>query len=177
MPDRKLSAKETADLCREYTFFSWSVQSKVNPIPVSRAEGVYFWDMDGKRYLDFSSQLMNTNIGHQHPKVVKAIQEQAAELCFVSRACHRTARPLGKRLAEVTPGNLRKTFFTLGRANENDCSPAYTGGTRFGALPPYFMVTHGAIALTGDTAAMRWNMPCREGHFLIHLLLRPPAET
>ena len=61
---------------REFTFFSWSVQGQVNPIPVEKAEGIYFWDTDGKRYMDFSSQLMNTNIGHQHPKVVKAIQEQ-----------------------------------------------------------------------------------------------------
>ena len=96
----KLSAKEIVDLNKEYTFFSWSVQGQVNPIPVDRAEGVYFWDTNGKRYLDFSSQLMNTNIGHQHPKVVKAIQDQAAKLCFV-HPCNTTdvrAR-LGKKLA------------------------------------------------------------------------------
>ena len=74
----KLTSKEIVDLNKEYTFFSWSVQEQVNPIPVTRAEGVYFWDADEKRYLDFSSQLMNANIGHQHPKVVKAIQDQAA---------------------------------------------------------------------------------------------------
>jgi taurine--2-oxoglutarate transaminase len=68
-PD-KIGAK---DLNKEYTFFSWSVQGEVNPIPVTRAEGVYFWDANGKCYIDFSSQLMNTNVGHQHPKVVKAI--------------------------------------------------------------------------------------------------------
>ena len=79
----KLSSQEIVDLSREYTFFSWSVQGQVNPIPVGKAEGIYFWDTDGNRYIDFSSQLMNTNIGHQHPKVVKAIQDQAAEVCFV----------------------------------------------------------------------------------------------
>jgi len=68
----KLTSQEIIDLNKDYTFFSWSVQSQTNPIPVTKAEGVYFWDADGKRYLDFSSQLMNTNIGHQHPKVVKA---------------------------------------------------------------------------------------------------------
>ena len=76
----KLTSKEIVDMNKEYTFFSWSVQGQVNPIPVTRAEGVYFWDADGKRYLDFSSQLMNTNIGHQHPKVIKAIQDQAAQV-------------------------------------------------------------------------------------------------
>ena len=79
----KLTSKEIVDLSKEYTFFSWSVQGQANPIPVEKAEGIYFWDTDGKRYIDFSSQLMNTNIGHQHPKVVKAIQDQAAKLCFV----------------------------------------------------------------------------------------------
>ncbi len=78
----KLTAKEIVDLNRQYTFFSWSVQGQVQPIPVTRAEGVYFWDADGKRYLDFASQLVNSNVGHQHPKVVKAIQEQAAQLLF-----------------------------------------------------------------------------------------------
>ena len=99
---------------REYTFFSWSVQGQTNPIPVEKAEGIYFWDTDGKRYIDFSSQLMNTNIGHQHPKVVKAIQDQAAKLCFVHPGNATEPRGLlGKKLAEVTPGNLKKTFFTL----------------------------------------------------------------
>ena len=68
----KLTSQEIVDMNKEYTFFSWSVQGRVNPIPVTKAEGVYFWDADDKRYLDFSSQLMNTNIGHQHPKVIKA---------------------------------------------------------------------------------------------------------
>ena len=79
----KLTSKEIVDLSKEYPFFSWSVKGQASPIPVERAEGIYFWDTDGKRYIDFSSQLMNTNIGHQHPKVVKAIQDQAAKLCFV----------------------------------------------------------------------------------------------
>ena len=78
----KLTAKEIVDLNKEYTFFSWSVQGQVNPIPVTKMEGVYFWDADGKRYLDFSAQLMNSNVGHQHPKVVKAIQDQAGEITF-----------------------------------------------------------------------------------------------
>lgn len=99
----KLSTKEILDLNREYTFFSWSVQGQINPIPVERAEGIYFWDSDGKRYLDFSSQLMNTNIGHQHPKVVKAIQEQAAKLCFVHPGNATEPRPAWEETSRSDP--------------------------------------------------------------------------
>ena len=114
MMTNKLTAKEIVDLNKEYTFFSWSNQGQVNPIPVTKAEGVYFWDADGKRYLDFASQLVNENIGHQHPKVVKAIQDQAAVLAFVSPGMATEPRGLlGKKLAEITPGDLKKTFFSL----------------------------------------------------------------
>lgn len=80
MTTTSLSSHEIVKLNRDYTFFSWSIQTATNPIPMVRAEGIYFWDADGKRYIDFSSQLMNMNIGHQHPKVIRAIQEQAAQL-------------------------------------------------------------------------------------------------
>ena len=152
----KLTTKEIVDMNREYTFFSWSVQGQVNPIPVDKAEGVYFWDTDGKRYLDFSSQLMNTNIGHQNPKVVKAIQDQAAKLCFVHPGNATDVRGLlGKKLAEVTPGDLKKTFFALGgsEANENAIKIArfYTGRHKILArYRSYHGATHGSIALTGD---------------------------
>src|SRR5512138_125573 len=89
-----MSAEEMVRLSREYTFFSWSVQGTVQPIPMAGGEGVYFWDADGKRYLDFSSQLMNLNIGHQHPKVIKAIQDQAAELCYAHPGMATQARGL-----------------------------------------------------------------------------------
>ena len=152
----KLSTQEIVDLSKEYTFFSWSVQGQVNPIPVEKAEGIYFWDTDGKRYIDFSSQLMNTNIGHQHPKVVKAIQDQAAKLCFVHPGNTTDVRALlGKKLSEVTPGNLKKTFFSLGgaEANENAIKMArfYTGRHKILAqYRSYHGATHGSIALTGD---------------------------
>lgn len=152
----KLTTQEIVSMNREYTFFSWSVQGQVNPIPVERAEGIFFWDTDGKRYYDFSSQLMNTNIGHQHPKVVKAIQEQAAKLCFVHPGNATDVRGLlGKKLAEVTPGNLKKTFFALGgaEANENAIKIArfYTGRHKILArYRSYHGATHGSIALTGD---------------------------
>ena len=152
----KLSAQEIVDLNKEYTFFSWSVQGQVNPIPVTRAEGVYFWDADDKRYIDFSSQLMNTNIGHQHPKVIKAIQDQAAKLTFTHPGNATEARGLlGRKLAEVTPGDLKKTFFTLGgaEANENAIKIArfYTGRHKILArYRSYHGATLGALSLTGD---------------------------
>jgi taurine--2-oxoglutarate transaminase len=152
----KLSTKEIVKLNKEYTLFSWSVQSATNPIPISRAKGVYFWDSDGKRYIDFSSQLMNMNIGHQHPKVIKAIQDQAAQLCYAHPGMATEARGLlGQKIASIAPGNLNKTFFCLGgaEANENAIKIArfYTGRNKILArYRSYHGATHGAIALTGD---------------------------
>lgn len=151
-----MNSKEMIDLTREYVFFSWATQSEVNPIPVARAEGVYFWDVDGKRYLDFSSQLMNVNIGHGNKKVIKAAQEQMEKVCYVypGTATEPKAR-LGQLLAEITPGNLRKTFFTLGgaEANENAIKFArlYTGRHKIIArYRSYHGATAGAMALSGD---------------------------
>jgi taurine--2-oxoglutarate transaminase len=152
----QLTAQEIVELNRQYTFFSWSVQSAVNPIPMTRSEGVYFWDAEGKRYIDFSSQLMNMNIGHQHPKVVQAIQEQAAQLCFAHPGIATEPRGLlGKKISEVAPGDLNKTFFCLGgaEANENAIKMArmFTGKQKILArYRSYHGATHGAIALTGD---------------------------
>ena len=166
---------------KEYTFFSWSVQGQVNPIPVERAEGIHFWDTDGKRYIDFSSQLMNTNIGHQHPKVVKAIQEQAAKLCFVHPGNATDVRGLlGRKLAEVTPGNLKKTFFTLGgaEANENAIKLArfYTGRHKILArYRSYHGATYGSIALTGDYRRLAVEPAMPGGvHFLDPFCYRCP---
>ena len=141
---------------KEYTFFSWSVQSAVNPIPMVKAQGIYFWDADGKRYLDFSSQLMNMNVGHQHPKVVRAIQEQAGTLSYAHPGVATEPRGLlGEKIAQISPGNLKKSFFCLGgaEANENAIKIArfYTGRHKIMArYRSYHGATHGAIALTGD---------------------------
>jgi taurine--2-oxoglutarate transaminase len=109
------AAQEIVAKNLEYTLFSWSVQSVANPIPVSRAKGSCFWDVEGKRYLDFSSQLMNMNIGHGHPKVIEAIKAQADELAFIYPGC--ATKPRGEaaeKLAKIAPGNLKKVFFTNG---------------------------------------------------------------
>jgi len=176
-----LTSQEIVQMNKEFTFFSWSVQGLVNPIPVERAEGIHFWDTDGKRYLDFSSQLMNTNIGHQHPKVIEAIKKQADKLCFVHPGNATEVRGLlGKKLAEITPGNLKKTFFTLGgaEANENAIKIARFVTGRHKILSryrSYHGATHGAIALTGDYRRLAVEPTMPGGvHFLDPFCYRCP---
>jgi taurine--2-oxoglutarate transaminase len=158
MPDMK-----TADIVRlnkEYTLFEWSAQAAFNPIPVTRAQGVHFWDGDGKRYLDFNSQLMNVNIGHGDERVIRAIQEQASRLAYVSPYHATEVRGvLGQLLAEITPGNLRKSFFTNGgaEANENAIKIARLVTGRHKIIARYRSfhgATAGAMTLTGDPR--RW---------------------
>ncbi len=171
--DNKMKSEQITRESKQYTFFSWAVQSEVNPIPMERAEGVYFWDANGKKYLDFSSQLMNVNLGHQHPKVIQAIQDQAEALCYShpGMATEPRAR-LGKLLSEVTPGNLNKTFFCLGgaEANENAIKMARMFTDRHKILAQYISyhgATHGAIAMTGDNR--RWAVePTMPG--VVHVL-------
>ncbi|NMC12793.1 MAG: aminotransferase class III-fold pyridoxal phosphate-dependent enzyme [Chloroflexi bacterium] len=151
-----MTAKKMIDLNRQFSLFSWSIQGKTNPIPAVGGEGVYFWDANGKRYIDFSSQLMNLNVGHQHPKIVKAIQDQAAKLAFAHPGFATEPRGLlGEKIAQVTPGNLKKTFFCLGGAEANEnaikIARAYSGRHKIlSRYRSYHGATHGAIALTGD---------------------------
>jgi len=151
-----MTNEEIINLNREYVFFTWAIQSQVNPIPAVRSEGVYFWDADDKRYLDFSSQLMNVNIGHGNQKVIKAIQEQVAKMQYVypGTATEPKGR-LAQLLAEITPGDLCKTFFALSgaEANENAIKFArlYTGRHKIIArYRSYHGATAGAMALSGD---------------------------
>ncbi|GAA1389406.1 aspartate aminotransferase family protein [Kitasatospora putterlickiae] len=145
---------------RAHVFHSWSAQALIDPLAVAGAEGSYFWDYEGNRYLDFSSQLVNTNIGHQHPKVVAAIQEQAAKLCTIAPGFAVESRSEAARLiAERTPGDLDKIFFTNGgaEANENAIRLArlHTGRQKvLSTYRSYHGATANAIALTGDPR--RW---------------------
>jgi taurine--2-oxoglutarate transaminase len=156
----RLTTDEILRLNREYTFFSWSAQSKINPIVIDRAEGVYFWDPDGKRYLDFNSQLMSINIGHGNKRVADAIAEQANKLAFAAPQFATEVRGrLGQLLSEVTPGDLNRFFFTLGgaEANENALRMARmaTGRQKVMAYHrSYHGATAGAISVTGDPR--RW---------------------
>jgi taurine---2-oxoglutarate transaminase len=145
---------------RQYVLHSWSVQDALDPIPVAGGEGRYFWDYDGKRYLDFASQLVNVSIGHQHPKVIAAIKEQAEQLCTIGPPMATEPRStLARMLAELTPGDLQMSFFTNGgaEANENAIKLArwYTGRHKIVArYRSYHGATAGGITLTGDPR--RW---------------------
>lgn len=141
---------------KAHTLTSWTSQNAWNPITMVRAEGVYFWDADGKRYIDWASQLINVNIGHGHPHVVKAIQEQAARLCYAYPGIATEPRAqLGQALAEVTPEGMNRSFFTTGGTDavENAMKMArlYTGRqkviTRYRS---YHGATFGAMTAGGD---------------------------
>jgi taurine--2-oxoglutarate transaminase len=155
-----MTGDEMVALTKRHTLFEWSAQSKVDPIPVAGAKGVYFWTPEGKRFLDFNSQLMCTNIGHGHPKVVEAIKQQAETLAYANpfMATEPRAR-LGQKLAELTPGDIDTFFFTNGgaEANENAIKLARFVTGRHKILARYRSYhggTAGAISLTGDPR--RW---------------------
>ncbi len=152
--------RQIVEEAKRHVLYSWSVQDAINPIAVAGAEGRYFWDYDGNRYLDFASQLVNVSIGHSHPKVIAAIKEQAEKLCTIGPPMATESRStLGRLLAEVTPGDLSMSFFTNGgaEANENAIKLArwYTGRHKVIArYRSYHGATAGAITLTGDPR--RW---------------------
>ena len=155
-----MTGEEMVRLSKAHTLYEWSAQSKVDPIPVAGAKGCWFWTPEGKRYLDFNSQLMCVNIGHGHERVIKAIQDQAASLAYANpfMATEPRAR-LGQRLAAITPGDIDTFFFTNGgaEANENAIKLArqYTGRHKILArYRSYHGATGGAMALTGDPR--RW---------------------
>jgi len=146
---------------RAHVFHSWSAQGTLNPTEITGGEGSYFWDSTGKKYLDFSSQLVNLNIGHQHPKLVAAIQEQAGKLCTVAPPFANASRSEAARLiAEVAPGDLNMVFFTNGGAEAAEyatrMAKLHTGRHKIlTTYRSYHGSTAGAIALTGDPR--RWS--------------------
>ena len=145
---------------RAHVFHSWSAQGTLNPTEITGGEGSYFWDSTGKKYLDFSSQLVNLNIGHQHPKLVAAIQEQAGKLCTVAPPFANASRSEAARLiAELAPGDLNMVFFTNGGAEAAEyatrMAKLHTGRHKIlTTYRSYHGSTAGAIALTGDPR--RW---------------------
>ena len=155
-----MTADEIVELSRKYTLYEWSAQSAADPIPVDRAEGSYFYTPDGKRYLDFNSQLMSVNIGHGDKRVVDAIKAQADKLAYVNPfMAHEPRARLGKKLAELAPGDIDVFFFTNGgaEANENAIKLARQATGRHKILARYRSY-HGAtgqvITATGDPR--RW---------------------
>ncbi len=155
-----LSTEEVIRLNKEYTMFEWSMQGGYTPWPVDHAKGVYVWDTNGKRYLDFNSQLMSVNIGHGDQRVITAITDQLNKLAYVNPYAATESRGvLGELLAKITPGNLKKSFFTLGgsEANENAVKIARMVSGKHKILARY-RGYHGGTALsmglTGDPR--RW---------------------
>ena len=155
-----MTGEEIVALSRAHTLYEWSVQSKVDPIPVARAKGVYFWTPEGQRFLDFNSQLMCVNIGHADARVVEALHQQLATLPYASpfMATEPRAR-LGAKLAEICPGDIDVFFFTNGGAesNENAVKIARFVTGRHKVLAryrSYHGATAGAMTLTGDPR--RW---------------------
>jgi taurine---2-oxoglutarate transaminase len=157
---KTMTGAEMVALSKKHTLFEWSAQSKVDPIPVSRAKGIYFWTPEGKRFIDFNSQLMCVNIGHGDERVIRAIQDQAAVLAYANpyMATEPRAR-LGAKLAEIAPGDIDVFFFTNGgaEANENAVRLARLATGRHKILARYRSYhggTAGSITLTGDPR--RW---------------------
>jgi len=160
--------KEVSDLDRSYVFHSWSAQAQISPLPVAGGEGSYFWDFDGNKYLDFSSQLVFTNIGHQHPKVINAIQEQAALYTTVAPQHANEARGrAAQRITERAGAHHNKVFFTNGGADgiENAIRLVRLHTNRHKVLS-FYRSYHGntgaAITSTGDPR--RWPNEYSYGH-------------
>ncbi len=149
-------------LTKRHTLYEWSAQAHVDPIPVARAKGVHFWTPEGKRYIDFNSQLMCVNAGHGDPRIIKAIQDQAATLAYANPFMATEVRArLGQKLAEITPGDIDVFFFTNGgaEANENAVRIARLVTGRHKILARYRSYhggTAGSLTLTGDPR--RWAM-------------------
>jgi taurine--2-oxoglutarate transaminase len=161
MTTADLSRQAIVDLSHDTTLYEWTAQRVMKPLVVDRAKGIYFWDVDGKRYMDFNSQLMCVNIGHGDARVINAIKAQMDQVCYVAPTTSTTAAraELGRLLQEITPGNLTKAFFTNGgaEANENAIKIArwVTGRHKIVArYRSYHGATAGAITLTGDPR--RW---------------------
>ena len=152
--------RHVVDIDRAHVFHAWSAQDKISPLPVSHGEGATFYDYDGNAYLDFSSQLVNLNLGHQHPRLVKAIQDQAAQVATIQPSFANDARSeLARLLAKAAPGNLSHVFFTNGGADANEhavrMARLHTGRKKtMSQYRSYHGATATAISLTGDPR--RW---------------------
>ena len=174
-----MSSEEMIEQCLAHNLFSWSATDTVSPLPIARAEGVWLYAPDGRRWLDFNSLLMSVNIGHGHPHVIRAIQRQAETLCFAhpSFATEIRAR-VSSRLAKLVRGDLNTFFFTLGgaEANENAIRAArqFTGRQKILArYRSYHGATHGALSLTGEPRG--WHAGARMPG-VVHVLDPEPYD-
>jgi len=173
MTEPQLTAEEIVELSLKHTLYDWQQQGSTKPLAVASARGSEFFTVDGKRYLDFNSQLMGVNIGHADPRVAEAIAEQARTLPYISPFMATEVRArLGVKLAELMPGDIDKSFFTLGGAEANEnairIAKAVTGRHKILArYRSYHGATYATISLTGDPR--RWgNEPGMPG--VVHVL-------
>jgi taurine--2-oxoglutarate transaminase len=170
----EIEDSEILPLSIQHTFWTWSAQGKVAPIAIKRAQGVYFWDINDKRYLDLNSMVMCCNIGHGNERVINAMIEQLHELPFAGPPMATKPRAmLGKLLAEITPGDIDHFLFTLGGADANEnaikLARAYTGKHKILArYRSYHGASAGAMAATGDPRRVAWEPLVMPGvvHFL-----------
>ena len=157
-----MNGKEMVALSKQHSLYEWSAQAHVDPIPVERSKGIYFWTPEGKRFIDFNSQLMCVNIGHGDPRVIKAIQDQAAQLAYANPFMATEVRAkLGQKLAQICPGDIDVFFFTNGgaEANENAIRIARLATGRHKILARYRSYhggTGASLTATGDPR--RWAM-------------------
>ena len=157
-----MTGEQMVALTKRHTLYEWSAQAHVDPIPVSRAKGVYFWTPEGKRFIDLNSQLMCVNAGHGDPRIVEAIQRQAATLAYANPFLATEARArLGEKLAQLCPGDIDVFFFTNGgaEANENAMRIARLVSGRHKIIARYRSYhggTAGSLTMTGDPR--RWAM-------------------
>jgi taurine--2-oxoglutarate transaminase len=151
-----MDSSEVKNLAKNHIIHSWSVNAAVDPTVIADVDGVYIIDPEGRRILDFSSQLMCVNAGHKNPKIIKAIQDQVEKVCYLYPGfAYESRSKIGKALSEVTPGDMNKFFFTLGgaEANDNAIKIARTATKKHKILAryrSYHGATYGAITLTGD---------------------------
>lgn len=162
---------------RKYVFHSWSIQGNLNPLVIKSGKGSKLWDFDGNEYLDFSSQLVNTNIGHQHPKVVEAIVKQAQELMTIAPSTANLARnEAAKRIVELAPEGFNKVFFTNGGADANEnairMARLFTGKTKvLSSYRSYHGNTGSAIVATGDARRIPNEYARGHVHFLVPIFI------
>jgi taurine--2-oxoglutarate transaminase len=160
--DTRMTGQEMVALSKQHSLYEWSAQAHVDPIPVARAKGIYFWTPEGKRFIDFNSQLMCVNIGHGDERVIKAIQDQAATLAYANPFMATEPRAkLGQKLAQICPGDIDVFFFTNGgaEANENAIRIARLATGRHKILARYRSYhggTGASLTATGDPR--RWAM-------------------
>ena len=156
-----MSSEEMVRLCKQHSMWSWSKGAAVDPLPIAAARGVWLYGPEGQKWIDFNSQLMSVNVGHDHPRIKDAIKRQLDELIFVYPGTATAVRArLSKKLADLLPGDLDTIFYTLGgaEANENAIKAArmFTGRHKIlSRYRSYHGATHAAMQMTGDPR--RWS--------------------